>query len=352
MNRFAWIAQEEELTEVALTVLAQATTLPDGEVFVSDVFMPRNNVDSIELRRIAAGTDFRPATDRREWNQRGRQITARTANMENLEMIPIEGFWKIGEREMQKYRERVGRNQQAIRDLIGVEIPQRTRSIAQANLRRQELDFGQSWSRGTMRVMNVDAGTVQTVSYGFDAARYQTMATSWSDVSLNAYNEFLAWVEDGRAAIGSVGGAVVPANIYRIIQADAPKGLNGITLTRRQFEDQFEQDLGRAFTFYDIDHEIDQYIDAGLLTTKERVWPEQIIALVPQGIAVGEMAYAPLVRAYDLIDVDGDAEIDERGQGVFREIENGGREMTHEVQLNSFPLPNERLMWVADVINP
>jgi hypothetical protein len=159
----------------------------------------------------------------------------------------------------------------------------------------------------------------------------------------------LAWVEDGIDAVGSGVGAVMRRTTFREIQLDAPKGLDNITLTRAQVEDRLQQDLGIDFRFYLFENRLDAKTDNGLTYVRTNVWPAEQVALVPAGLRVGDMAYAPVARAFQLAAVAQDAEIDVRGQSVFREIGGNGRDLTVECQVNAFPLPEENLLWVIDV---
>lgn len=348
MDFFSWIAQEAELTDAALTVRAQVLPPDDRDQLVHDLFFPRQDVDSTSIRSITT-QDFRPASDRREWNTRGRLIPQITPIEAALEMIPIESYFTIHEQEIQKLVERVLGDRALMRQIMGTSIPDRTDQLVQSNRRRMEIDAFQSWAEGTVTVMNPQTGKTQTVSYGFEAGRYQQAGTAWSDAGVNAYEEFVAWVEDGVDAFGGNGiGAVMRRASYRNIQADAPVGLNGLPLTRAQFENQLRQDLGRDFQFYLLEHQLDRFDDAGLEYTRESVWPEGIIALVPPGVSVGSMAYAPVARAFELARVNQDAEIDVRGQSVFREVAGNGRSATFEAQVNAFPVPDPQRLWVMD----
>lgn len=347
MNYFEWMAQEAELTSEALTVRAQALPPNDRDNLLHEAFFPRQDVESTTLSQITT-VDFRPASDRREWNVRGRLIPMKTPDLASLEMIPVEDYFKIEEYELQKLFERTAGNEQLFRNLVGVSIPTRVDSLVNANRRRLEFDAFQAWSQGTITVMNPQLGGTATVSYGFDTARYQTAATAWNDAGVNAYEELLAWIEDGVDAIGGpVIGMVCKRPLYRAIQEDAPSE-TGLMLTRGQFEDQLSADLGFDFRFYIIEHRLDKFNDAGLTTTRTAVWPDEVAALVPAGVSVGNMAYAPIYRTNALAANAGMDEIDVRGMSVFREVSNGGRELTVECQVNAFPIPDEQRIWVID----
>ena len=349
MGPYSWAAQEEGLSPETLTRRVQEINPDDVDETLQDIFFPRTNVDSVRLQEIG-DVDFRPVSDRREWNARGRQINMETPDLAEMEFIPVEDYFKLAEREMQKYGERVGGNVTAFRDIIRSSIPNRIDDLAEANFRRLEIDYVVAWTTGTIVVHHPHKNQSQTVSYNYDTARWQTAATAWDDPGVDAYAEFISWAEDGKDAIGSIGGAVLRRSLYRVIQADAPMGLNGVPLTAGQFEDQVSQDLGVDFRFYIRENQFDIYADGGGTTTKTDVWPDQKLALLPAGIAVGRMCYAPIYRAHDMTDVGASAgaNFDLRGQRVFVELEGNGRQLTYECQVNAFPVPRERSMWVID----
>ena len=104
MADFSWIAEVDELSPAALTVLAQTVDPSDNGQLLWDIFFPRANVDSVDLKDLFT-LDDRPAADRREWNARGRFIPILTPEQRMMSMVPIEGYDKIDEYEMQKLEE-------------------------------------------------------------------------------------------------------------------------------------------------------------------------------------------------------------------------------------------------------
>lgn len=346
MDYFSWLGAEEDLSNEALTVRAQTLPPNDRDRLTFDLYFPFLPVDSTTLSSITT-IDFRPVADRREWNTRGRQIPKRTPGTASLEMIPIESWFKIEEYELQKLMEPIMGDQALFRRLILARIPDRVDSLVFANRRRMEIDASNAWANGTIVVMNPTLGTTQTVSYGFDAGRYQTAGTAWSDGGVNAYDEFIAWVEDGIDAIGGAVGARMRRATFQAIQADAPMGALGLRLTREEVQRRVSDDLGIDFQFVIDENRLDVFTDGGIVTTRANVWPAEKIALIPQGVAVGNTARAPVARAYQMAQQTG-GEIDVRGTAVFREASNGGREFTCEAQDNAFPVPNGELIWVID----
>lgn len=359
MNLFSWIAQEQSLSNAALTVRAQATSLQDDGVLLHDIFFPRMDVNSTKLADIR-NINFRPTADRREWNARGREIPRRTPEVSNLEFIPVESFFTIGEEEIQRLAESVSGNQQIFRDMVRVSVPQRIDNprdgLAMANLRRLEIDAFQAWALGTITTRNLDsnqanAAPVVNVSYNFDTTRYQLAATAWNDVSLNAYSEFIAWLENGIDRLGGCEGVILRRATYKAIQADAPKGLPNLPLTFNQVQQRVAEDLGLgSFSFYIVENTVEEFTDGGSTTASKNIWPASRIAMIPPGGRVGNMAYAPVARAYEISSATPVAKIDVRGQTAYTEVGGNGRMLTVECQVNAFPMPDESKLWVINTL--
>lgn len=345
---FSWLGAEAGLSAAALTVRAQTVPLDDQGNLLWPNLSPRRDVDSFELRNIDT-TNFRPTADRREWNARGRMIPVRTPGTRDLSWVPIESYFKVAEEEINRLLTQVNGNQTLFRDIVRASIPNRTDDLVTANLRRIEVDFFNAWLLGTITQRNPQMGTTQTISLGLDAARYEAAGTAWDDAGVNAYDEFVAFLERAIQAVGPIRGVALRLATLKVIQADAPQGIMGVPLTRAQVQDRVSQDVGMPFQFYVIENTVDMFADGGTDTTTAKVFPTGRIAVIPQDGTVGETLFAPVARAYNISNVAPKANIDVRGMTVFHEVENGGRGLTVECQVNAFPFPTERKVYVADV---
>jgi len=345
MPSLNWVAQEDLLTAAALTVRAQAISPNDRGQLFWDAFMPRRNVDSVKVNEIST-IDFRPAADRREWNTRGRNIPLKTPNLAEMEMVPIEAFFKIDEREVQTLTERTLGNESLFRQLIGASVPARVDSLVGADYRRIELDVMSAWALGVMTVKNPSDGSTYSVDYNFDSARYQTASPAWTNIT--AYANFIAWCEDAIDACGPIAGVHMRLSTFKAIQASAPQGINAIQLTRAQVEAQVAADLGQSFRFYINENSLDVFNDGGTAVTRTKIWPANTMAIVPAGGAVGFTAFAPVARSFDLARSTPNAGIDIRGVSVFPEISGNGRELTYEAQVNAMPIPDENKLFIID----
>lgn len=343
---FTWIEEVEELSSAALTVLAQTVSPNDDGRLLWDAFFPREDVDSVDLQDLFT-TDDRPAADRREWNARGRLIPVITPEMRKMSMVPIEAYDTIAEKEIQKLMEGSFGNQQILMDQIGVRLPARAERLAMADYRRLELDAFHAWALGTIIQVNPQKGNTYTASFGFDSARYTTASPTWV-AAANAYDAFLAFLEDGIEAVGPIIGAVMRLATFREILADSPDLPMGVKMTRAQLADRLQQDLGSPFQFYVLENTVDQFTDGGVTTAATKIWPAEQVAVVPQGTMVGRTAFAPVARAMELARQVPDARIDVKGVTVYREAANAGRQLTLEAQLNAMPIPNEQKCFVTD----
>lgn len=344
---FTWMAQVDELAPAALTVRAQTLSPNDNGRLLWDIFFPRVNVDSVRLSDIST-LDDRPAADRREWGARGRLVPILTPSQRKMEMVPIEAYDKIDEKEMQYLMEGSFGNNAIIQDVIGARIPDRTDRLAMACYRRLELDSMQAWATGTIVQRNPqNAAQTFTASFGFPAGRYQTAGTAWS-AAANAYNEFIAWYEDGIEAVGPGEGVVIRLATLREILADAPDMSNGVAMTRSALPDRISQDIGAPFQFFVNENSLDVFDDGGTAVTRTKVWPAEQVAFVPAGREVGRAAFAPVFRASELSNQVPEASIDVQGVTIYHDSGNGGRELEIDAQLNAMPVPDESKMFVID----
>ena len=351
MPDFTWMAAEEELSPAALTVRAQTVDPTDRGQLLWDIFMPRRDVDTTRLQSLTT-RNVRIVADRREWNARGRYINLVTPPRKEIEWIPIEAYFKLEEKEINDLLNEVRGNQAIFREVIRARIPSRTEELALADWRRLELDVMSAWALGEITAMNPQTGQTFTTDYGFDPNRYQTAATAWDDPGVNAYNEFLAFMQDAFEVVGPLAGAMMRLSTRNAIVADAPNpmpgAIAGLTPTVSQVEQRIQDELGAPFRFFINENTVEPYSDAGITRTTVKVWPAQTVAAVPAGMTVGSTAFAPVARAYDLSSQVPDAGIDVRGVTIYHEIGNGGRELTVEGQINPMPDPDEQRIYVIN----
>jgi hypothetical protein len=343
---FEWINALFNLSPAALTVRAQMLSPNDQGRLLWDIFFPRTNVDSVDLSDVLT-LDTRPSADRREWNGPGRLIPVSTPDLRKISMVPIEAYDKIDEKEMQHLMERFVGNAQLIANQIGVSLPDRSDRLAMACYRRLELDAMQAWQTGTIIQRNPqDASKTFTASFGIDSARITTAGVAWNNGGVNAYDLFLAWLEDGIDACGSASGAMMRLPTLKAIQVDAPNLQNSVKMTRADLESRIQDDLGIPFKFFLNENSIDVFNDGGTAVTRTKVWTTGKVALIPDGNAVGYAGFAPVVRAMNLSSQVPNAGIDKQGVTIIHDAHNAAKELELQAQLNALPVPNEEKIWV------
>jgi len=345
---------EDDLSPPALTIRAQTIPLNDSGRLRWDLFFPRVDADSIVIRDITQ-LDLRRVSDRREWGTRGRLIDFEAPSINEWEMTPIESYFQVGEREIQKLTERALGNDQMFRTLIAASIPARVDALARANLRRIEVEAFEAWALGQITARNPHTGAATVLDLNYAAARYQTAGADWD--TTDAYDNFLAWLEDGAEYVGEIQGTISRTTLIRLIQTAAPAslGLDMTRLSRTELEEEISSQLGRQFNFIAFDDTLEPYTDGGITTAAVNVWPADVIAAIPasDGGRVGSTHFAPVARAYEIAQGAGaDAGIDIRGQTVYGEISGNGRQLTEECQVNALTIPAEGKMWVMNVNAP
>lgn len=347
MALFAWMAAQAALTNVGLTVRAQTIDPNDLGRLYWPLLAPRVNVDSTKIAEIA-DIDFRPVADRREWNARGRLIPLEVPGTSLAEMVPIESYFNIDEKEVNDILNRVQGNEALFQSIVGPTIPRRTDGLASSNFRRLEIDFFNAWILGTITVRHPQgAGADQTVSLGYDTARYLNN-TAWDAFGASAWPRFIGFMEAAQEFIGPVGGATMELATFKAIQADAPEGVLAMPLTRPQVISLIQDTLGVPdFRILIVEDSHDVFNGGSTATTRTRVWPQYRVAAMPAGFRIGSTYFAPVARSYDLVAQSGNR-IDIRGNAVFSEVGGNGRSLTTECQLNALPVPNEQKVFIAD----
>ena len=339
----------EELSPASLTVVAQTISAQNTGRLRWPIFFPRQDVNSIDLKEVTT-IDFRPVSDRREWNSRGRLIPDITPPVRELSLIPVESYYKWDEFEIQKLSERANANSEVINQILGRSIPGKVAQLVEANNRRIEVDAFTAWATGTNVAKNPQTGTTTTVSYQFPSDRLTTAGTAWDDAGQNAYDLLISFLEDAQDKVGPVVGVVLRTALHRAIHADAPNGPLGTIIPRGRLAEQVSDDLGIPFNFFLFDDTVDVFNDGGTATTSTNVWPAGYIAAVPSGGVVGRTVFAPVIRAMEIAQASGSPGIDTRGQTVYYEESVMGRDLTVEVQVNPFTIPNEQRVRVENTL--
>lgn len=359
MPMLNWIAAVRELSAAALTVQAQAVDPTLQNTLLWSDFMPRKDVDSLEINVLLEELEVAYTSERRDWNTRGHIVPFKSPGTKRLEMIPVESYFKIYEKEINDLMIRFAGNETLMMQQIGPTIPERTLRIARANLRRIEKDTFDAWSSGVITRRNPQLGHVaQTFSYGISSTRYPTVGTAWNNAGLNAFNEFIKMIATADKFVGITQGAIMRQATWDEIQADATAAISVsstfpiLRMTRDEVEARIRSEIKRDFVVVIFEDILTTFADGGYTNTVDvNRWPALKIGFIPRAGngTVGFNAFAPVARAYDLSSQVPNAGIDVRGQTVYHEVENGGRGLGVECQVNVMPVPIESRIFVPNV---
>lgn len=338
----------KELSSVALTVRAQAISMNDVGKLRWDMFFPRFEAQSMEMRDIIT-IDDRAVADRREWDAPGRLIPLELPKTRDLEFIPIESYFPLGEKEIGKLMTQMRGNEQLVSDVVGASLPQRVDSLVKADYRRLELDCVRAWTKGDIIVVDPQTGRTYTASFNIEAGRIQQASTAWAAAGQNAWENFLAWLEDAKTEIGGVIGVAARLGAIKTIQADAPTLANGKKLNRRELESEVQDELGTDFAFLEWEDSLDVFVDGGTTKTRQNVFPADTLAAIPAGTAVGKAGFAPVDRAFELMGAHPEAGVDVNGVTVYYTPINEGKGLKTSAQLNAYPVPDDQKTFVINI---
>ena len=360
MPLYNWIAAVRELSAAALTVQAQSVDPTLQNALLWDQFFPRRDVDSTEIDVLLEELEVEYTSDRREWNHRGRPIPMRGPGTKRYEMVPIESYFHLREKEMQDLLNRFNGNRAMMIQQIAPRIPERTLRLVRANYRRIEKDTFDAWSTGVLTRRNPQLGHALTnFSYGISGTRYPTVGVAWNNAGVNAFNEFIAMIATADKQIGVTQGCVMRQATWNEIQADATTAISVSTafpvlrLSRAEVEARITQEIRREFIVIIFEDTLTVFNDGGITNTSEVArWPVGKIGFIPRagGGTIGFNAFAPVLRAWDLTDQAPNAGIDVRGQTVFHDVEDTGRGLDVQVQVNAMPIPIEERIFVPNVL--
>lgn len=336
-----------QLSEYELTVQEQARTSENDPTLTYPVHFPIEPVGSVKLADIEI-IDARVIGDRREWNADGRFIPADIPKARLFEMVPLEAWFAIGEREIQHLGERFNGNAQMIIDAAKARITQRVSSLTDANVWALEWESIRAWTEGKIVVMNPQTGLVYEVSMQIDAARYVTDTTAWT--SSNAFDRLVLYAREARNVIGTIGGIRVREDIALKIAQSAPRLIvNETRMTLGQVERYLSEELGTQFRIVTDERAVKKFTGSGNNREMTKLFPENKVAFIPTGNVIGRSAAAPIFRAQDLTPISADEEIDVRGQRIFYNSLNSGKAVQVQAQWNVLALPTEQNVFVVNI---
>ena len=352
MFDFESILEGGPLTQSAITTVREQARLNNLDVDTFSVwqqFFPPVSVNSIKINEMRV-PDNRFVADRREFDADGRKIPVRTPTRVDMEMIPISTYFDYGERDLQLLGESRGADIDRVIQEIGVEIPARVTAHVDAVMRRVEMDTHQVWQTGEIMVRNPDTGSASTVSFEFDAQRYVTDDFSGGN---NAYDKLLNHIRIAQRRVqGGVAGALMTQAIRDKVLQDAPTDINGNQIGLQGVQELIQREVSQDFQLIVADYSTAEVFDgqneSG--TTNRPYYTDGRLTFLPRGGQVGRMAGAPIIRAAQLnsVDTGGQTQVDIRNVAVFYQVQESGKYMKVETQLNWLPVPFEEFVYVVD----
>lgn len=338
----------EQLNSYELTVREQARTQENDPTLQYPRFFPTNPVDSVKLADIEI-VDLRLIADRREWNGDGRYIPTRKPKARLFEMVPLESWFAIGEREIQDLGERFGGDRQRIIEAARVSIPQRAQSLSSSIIWATEYESMLAWATGEIVVQNPETGKTYAASMQIDSSRYVTDATPWT--SSNAFDRLVLYAREAMNHIGTISGVKVRQDIAIKIAQSAPRLLENETrMTLRQVNNYLSDELGTSFTIETDERIAEKFDGAGPQTSDVKLWPSNKVAFIPGNGTIGDLNAAPQFRAQDIPQVVANFEgFDQRGIRFYYSPMNNGKAIKVQAQANWLAIPNEQRVFVVDI---
>lgn len=335
----------EQISAFELTVTEQARTEENLPELRWDTYFPGRNVNSVKLGEVTI-VETREIGDRREWNADGRFIPGKKPKVRELEMVPMETWFQIGEREMQELAESTMGNPELMMQAAKASIPQRTSNIVDAILRGLEYESFQAWANGKIVAMNPQTGTTYEASLQIDSSRYLTAGSAWTDS--NAYDNLIEFLTDAETEIGSFEGVYLRRAEFTKIQKSAPRlTTNEVRMTPQEISDRISQEFAQDFRFVIDERTVQRFTGAGNTTAATKIWPAGKVAAIPSGSTVGSMLQAPQYRA-QMIDSVAEEFIDRNGIFVYPTSINDGKVLKVQAQANWMPFPDEQKIYVID----
>lgn len=330
---------------IELTVTEQARTEENLPELRWDRYFPSSDVSSVKLANVTI-VETREIADRREWNADGRYIPAKKPKVTDMEMVPMEAWFQIGERELQDLAEATMGNKELMVQAAKSSIPQRTENIVNSIFRGLEYETFQAWANGQIVVQNPQTGKTYVATLQIDSSRYITAGSAWT--TSNAYDNLIEFLTDAEQTIGAFSGVYLRRAEFAKIQQAAPRlTTNEVRMTPNEIEDRISQEFGQEFNFIIDERTFDKFDGSGNSTTPTKVWPSGKIAAIPASGQVGNMLRAPQYRA-QMLDAISDGFVERNGVMVYPESVNNGKGLKIQAQANWMPFPNEQNIYVVD----
>lgn len=344
---FDFLGKVEALSPANLTIREQARLAENPlNLRWRDIF-PRVPVNSVKIREISA-VDFRPAGGRREWNAQGREVPEILGPIVDAEMVPINPTHHIDERRLQALREPAmllgAQGAELVNRGVLADVDGWATRLADAVDRQTERDAFEAWFKNEITVMDPKTGTTVTVPGPISSSRYVAASGTFA-AATSAYLDFIGYLRDAQATMGSVGAVRMRRARLDEILADAP-ALSGERMTLAGLGERIAREgFGNVVIVVD-ERTYDEFDDGGSAYTTKYYVPLDRIAFQPASGVVGASYMAPVTRAQDF-GVTGALVKNLQDVVVFHREKNDGKTLMVEAQRNVITLPTEQNVYVV-----
>ena len=339
---FDFLARIEELNPANLTIREQARLAENPNNLRWPAIFPQAATESVKINEIST-SQTRFAGGRREWNAQGREIPEVLGPVMNAEMVPINPTHHIDERRLQHLRERAAGTSELYNRGIIKDVDEWATSLSDAADIQVEVDAFDAWFNNQVTVMDPKNGDTHTVALGIDSARYVAAATTFA-AATSAYTDFMGYLADAQAALGTVGAVRMRRARLNEILADAPAA-NGDMATVDSLQQRIADNGYGQVTIVVDERTYHGFTDGGSAYSDQYYVPAGKIAFQPANGVVGGTYFAPVTRAYDYI--QDAASRDLNNVTVFYSEKNDGKTLMVEAQANALSLPTEDNVYVV-----
>lgn len=339
---FDFLGRVQALNPANLTIREQVRLADNPNDLRWRAIFPRVEAPSVKLSELSR-VDIRFAGGRREWNAQGREIPEVLGPRVDAEMVPINPTHHIDERALQHMRERAGGfaelfNAGVIKDVDGWATA--LANYADIQIERDAFD---AWFNNQITVMDPKTGQTVTVAVGISSSRYVAAATTLA-AATSAYLDFMGYLADAQAVLGSVGAVRIRRARVAEILADAP-AFSGDRMSLAGLRERINRE-----GFGDVAIVIDErtyhsFTDGGSAYGTSYYVPADRMAFQPANGVVGRTHFAPVTRAYDYMSPQAVRNVNDFT--VFYGEKNDGKTLLVEAQANALPVPQEQNVYVV-----
>ena len=339
---FDFLARVQNLNPANLTIREQTRLAENpNNLRWRDIF-PRVPAPSVKLSELSR-VDARFAGGRREWNAQGREIPEVLGARIDAEIVPINPTHHFDERALQHLRERASGFAELFNAGIIRDVDAWATALANAADIQIEADAFSAWFTNSVTVMDPKTGETVTVALGISTDRY-VQASATLAATTSAYVDFMGYMADAQAKLGSVGAARMRRSLLSEILADAP-AFSGDKMSLAGLQERINRE-----GFGDVRIVVDErtyhaFTDGGSAYAAAYYVPDDRIAFQPAGGVVGATHFAPVTRAYDYMSPQAVRSVQDFT--VFYSEKNDGKTLLVEAQANALPLPIEQNVYVV-----